>query len=309
MTRRTDDRLDELAATVHRLAVLLTAGVPPAAAWRYLAEGSASPLVEHIADGAWNPGGIPAAITSALPVAAAERDDPSSSSWRAVAAAWAVATEVGAPLAPVLREVAESLRELGELRRAVAVSLAAPVATARTVAVLPALGVLLGIGLGFDPVHVLLGTPAGIACAATGALLVAIAVLWNRALVRRARRTVGHPGLEVELTAIALAGGGSPGRAREVVAAALRDHLGMRPSGVADQALDFSRRAGVPAAELLRAEAREQRRAARSEAQRRAQALSARMMLPMGLCVLPAFMLLGVAPLVISVVTSTLSGL
>jgi tight adherence protein B len=32
-------------------------------------------------------------------------------------------------------------------------------------------------------------------------------------------------------------------------------------------------------------------------------------MLPLGLCVLPAFMLLGVAPLLLAVITSTVSGM
>ncbi len=75
----------------------------------------------------------------------------------------------------------------------------------------------------------------------------------------------------------------------------------MTSSGV----LDLSRRAGVPAGELLRSEAEEARRAARSDAQVKAAALGVRLMLPLGLCILPAFMALGVIPLLITVISST----
>ena len=73
--------------------------------------------------------------------------------------------------------------------------------------------------------------------------------------------------------------------------------------------LALSRRAGVPAGELLRSEAEEERRAARAEAAARASVLGVRLMLPLGLCILPAFMVLCVAPLLIAVVTSTVSGM
>jgi tight adherence protein B len=74
-----------------------------------------------------------------------------------------------------------------------------------------------------------------------------------------------------------------------------------------DAVLDLSRRAGVPAAELLRSEAEEARRSARAEVQERASTLAIKLMLPLGLCVLPAFMVLGVFPLLVSVITSTVN--
>jgi tight adherence protein B len=66
--------------------------------------------------------------------------------------------------------------------------------------------------------------------------------------------------------------------------------------------------AGAPVAELLRAEAQRHRRAARAEGAVRAASLSVRLMIPLGVCILPAFVLLGVTPLMISVVTGTLGG-
>ena len=76
---------------------------------------------------------------------------------------------------------------------------------------------------------------------------------------------------------------------------------------IVDEVLDLSRRAGVPAAALLRSEAEQARRTARSDAEEKAARLAVTLMLPLGLCILPAFMLLGVAPLMIAVISSTAS--
>ena len=132
---------------------------------------------------------------------------------------------------------------------------------------------------------------------------------WNRALVRRAGPTDLTPGLRLELMAIAMSGGGSIDRSRALVGAAV-ERYGIVPGAdvdPVDRVLDLSTRAGVPAAELLRSEAEQLRRDARSAGQRRAATLSVTLMLPLGLCVLPAFMLVGVVPLLISVLSSTLT--
>ena len=297
-------RLAGVASTVQRLAVLLAAGVPPTSAWRYLAE---SPTVAGV-DAAVR-GGMPVAeaIVAQLPdVAVGER-----AAWRGLAAAWWVAADVGAPLAPSLRDFAASLRSLSEAQREIAVALSAPVATARLVMALPAVGLLFGLSLGFDTLGVLFTTVPGLACLVIGVALMLVALAWNRRLVAAAQPRDLTPGLRFELTAIAVTGGGALDRAVASVTEALR-RCGL--AAVGDEAgveavLDLSRRAGVPAAELLRSEAEESRRSARAEAAARASVLAVRLMLPLGLCVLPAFMVLGVAPLLIAVITSTVSGM
>ena len=73
-----------------------------------------------------------------------------------------------------------------------------------------------------------------------------------------------------------------------------------------DAVIAVAARAGAPVAELLRAEAARRRRTARADGTAKAAALGVRLMLPLGVCVLPAFVLLGVVPLIVSVVTGTL---
>ena len=55
--------------------------------------------------------------------------------------------------------------------------------------------------------------------------------------------------------------------------------------------------------------AQQARREAATAAQAKAASLGTTLMMPLGACVLPAFMLLGVAPMMISLFSSTVTGL
>jgi len=296
--------------------VLLAAGVAPATSWRHVAEparGPAGVVVREVADAVERGRPVAAALLAALPAAAA-RDR---AAWRGLAASWRVAADAGAPLAPTLLDMAGSLRAADQVQRDLRVALASPVATARMVMALPVVGVLFGLALGFDTLGVLFSTLPGIACLVAGAALMLAGHLWNRRLLRAATPRGGVPGIGLDLMAVAVSGGSSIERAREVVRAAVEGAGlgGARGSdagagfesgdATVEEVLALSARAGVPAAGLLRSEADEERRRARSEGERRAATLAVTLMLPLGVCVLPAFMLLGVAPLLISVVSST----
>lgn len=240
--------------------------------------------------------------------------------WRALAAAWDVATRAGAPLSGCLRELAAAFRELGQLHRDLTVALTGPRATARLVLVLPGVALLFGSLMGFDTLRTLFLTAPGLACLAAGSALMFAAARWNRRLVRRAQSGGPAPGLELDLTAIGMTGGGSLDGARRT-ARHSAERFGLRSPGtgaaataadtatdaVIERVLALSARAGVPAAELLRSEAEQLRRDARTGGRQRAETLAVTLMLPLGVCVLPAFMLVGVAPLLLSVLSATLS--
>lgn len=309
--------VDRVAAATERLAALLTAGLTPAAAWRHVVphadrgpEGSAGPrtddarLVEAAADAAGDGG----CVAEAIERARAEHRD-ASAAWSMLAAAWAVADAAGAPLAGCLSVLAEALRSEAQLRREAAAALAGPAASARLVAALPVIAVAFGALLGFDTIGVLIGNPVGLACLVAGSALLWAGARWSRSLVARASVARPAAGLELELLAVALTSGVSLARAEELVDTALRTHLpDLATSDVAAPVLRLAEQAGAPVAELLRAEAARLRGAARAEGAVRAAALGVRLMIPLGCCVLPAFVLLGVAPLLISVVTGTLGG-
>ena len=339
-TADTTPAVERVAAITERLSVLLVAGVPPASAWDYLADalttrGSGKDptagVVSAAALAARDGVDVPAAIVAAAPTG------PAGHAWRSVAAAWAVAIGTGARLGPCLSQLARSQRALGEAQRDIDAALAGPRSTSRLVMVLPVVGLLFGAALGFDTLGTLFGTAPGLVCLTLGTILSLAAWRWSNHMVRRAVPTTSAPGLEIDLRAIALSSGTSIDRARSAVDDALeqcglgmigpdtpvrtgravRRGVAVRRAGPAlssdtaaaiDSVLTLSRAAGIPAAALLVSEAESVRRDARSRAQRTAAALGTRLMLPLGICILPAFMLVGVVPLVLSVLSSTVTG-
>lgn len=290
------------AASVLRLSVLLEAGLPPLSAWAYL--GESDPVAARVAEvgGAER---LPAAILEAARDAGAA-SGTAGDDWACVAAAWRVATDAGAPLAATLARLGEVLAATDDARREVAIALAGPLATSRVVLALPLLGLFGGALLGVDTLGVLATTPPGWFCLVAGGGLLLVARRWMRRLVARAREADPTPGLGCELVAVAVSGGVPASAALDRVAEALAE-AGLPADDAATTAIGFAQRAGVPVAGLLRAEAREARREAQAAVRMRIAALGTRLLLPLGLCVLPAFVALGVAPLLLAMIGSTLA--
>ncbi|WP_204249234.1 type II secretion system F family protein [Frondihabitans sp. PAMC 28766] len=302
------------------MAILLEAGVGPAAAWRHVGDGAAAAgevdtaqralrMAAALARGERGGPALAAEGAATDGLGAAVSVAAGSAAWRQAGAAWQVAEESGSPLAPSLRSVARSLRALAEAQRDADVALAGPTATGRIVLALPAVGVLLGAFLGFDTIGVLL-RPTGWLLLAVAAALVLTARAWNSRLVRSARPADAVPGLELELLAVALAGGGAWPAARDRVRAALDAHCPRQAgrqdaTARVDEIAHLSETAGVPAAELLHSAATECRRDARARAAMATERLGVALMLPLGLCILPALVAVAVVPMVVALLSST----
>lgn len=95
-----------------------------------------------------------------------------------LAAAWQVADRSGAPLATVIDRLEQAARVDRETVREVESGVAPARATGRLMAVLPVMGLLLGSGMGGDPVAVLTSTWIGVLCLATGSALACAGVAW-----------------------------------------------------------------------------------------------------------------------------------
>lgn len=104
----------------------------------------------------------------------------------AVVAAGRLAATLGAPLAPVLDRVAESIVADDEVDGERRAALAGPRSTAAVLGWLPLLGVALGVALGADPIGVVLRGGIGTSVAVVGCILVVTGRWWTSRLVRRA---------------------------------------------------------------------------------------------------------------------------
>ncbi|WP_129657403.1 type II secretion system F family protein [Rothia uropygialis] len=71
------------------------------------------------------------------------------------------------------------------------------------------------------------------------------------------------------------------------------------------EVLGFAARTGAPSSALLRARSEQMRRSEHREAEKLAAALGVRLVLPLGLCSLPAFICLGVVPVLIGLIPTT----
>jgi len=226
--------------------------------------------------------------------------------WRVLAVAWQLAERSGAPLAPALERIAAALQALTQLRERRDVLLAGPRLTVRMVAALPPLALVLGALLGFDPVPVLL-SPIGALLLAVGSALLVLGVVWARSLGRRVEGADRVAGLELELTWIALSGGAPPSEALVRVADCVS---GLRATWVPFEAFTEGGRLravlataaviGVPVGPLLLEQAEAARAKSHAELERDAERLAVRVLIPLGVCVLPAFIALGVLPVLLS---------
>jgi tight adherence protein B len=250
-------------------------------------------------------GGLPWAVDPAGCIAAGREG----SAWREVAAVLRVAERTGAPSAGTLRALAGALRRTAASDRAVRVALAGPRASARVVLALPVLGLALGSTWGAGAVQVLVSSPVGWACTGIAVLLVSTARAWSARLISAATPDGRIPGVLLDAWAVAVSGGGSWSAGGAAVRSAFGTlyHAHAEHEQLAD-VLALAQRAGVPAAALLRAAAEDLRDDAAAAGLAAAERLAVRLVLPLGVCVLPAFVLVGVVPVVVGVLSSTVVG-
>ncbi|WP_366180843.1 hypothetical protein ABXS69_01420 [Actinomyces timonensis] len=253
---------------------------------------------------------------------------------------------LGSPLAGVLESVADGVSEAGRARASRQSALSGPRTTARLLAVLPLVALALGALVGAHPEDLLLGGSWGSALGLAGIGLMVVGHRLTRRLERAAihdppasgsrgpvRREPVDEALVLDLAAAALEAGASlPG-----ALGALGQALGEEQLGVVSRALligasweeawdapeDAVWRAsrgrlehclrpgwedGASPSSLLSRTATSIRAGRSAADEEAAERLAVRLVIPLGLCHLPAFVLLGIVPVVAGAGLDILAG-
>jgi tight adherence protein B len=98
-------------------------------------------------------------------------------------AVWRLAERTGAPTADLVERIEADARAADRSRAEAEAEASGARSTALLLAVLPAGGIALGYSIGANPLHVLLHTPVGAACAIAAALLQCAGLIWTDRLV------------------------------------------------------------------------------------------------------------------------------
>ena len=232
-----------------------------------------------------------------------------------VALACRFSHDLGAPLADVLDAI-DDAQALEEARR---VAAAGPLMSARVLAALPLVGIACALALGASPWQFYMGGTVGRMCAFVGVAAWVAGVASCRQILARCRRVEeGIDGaLACDLVASALACGAAIPRALDALgdasttealtwaAASLRlgatwaDAWEDTPewSHPLRDALEASWTSGTAPETLLARSAAWERRSRLVDAKAQAEELSVRLVGPLGVFFLPAFLSLGIAPL------------
>ncbi|MFI9485265.1 type II secretion system F family protein [Promicromonospora sp. NPDC052451] len=304
----------DLRVVVMQVVALLRAGTPPGAAWS-----RASGVGVDLA-------GVPDAAGLARVLGARHAE--------AVVAATRLALDVGAPLGQVLEQVAGTLVAEAEATAERDTALAGPRTTGRLLMWLPVVGGLLGWALGADPVATATDGGIGTAAVAVGLVLLGAGRLWTDRLVAVARGAA-RPGVDLQvvlaLVAAALRAGAGVPRALEATGVAVGGPDGAvlgraaralvlgagwdRAWAAAPAALAPLVRAlrgawldGAAPGDALRAAGEEVRHERRTSARNAAARLGVRLVLPLGACYLPSFVLVGLVPVLMALGIDLLTG-
>lgn len=169
--RSAEATADRVVESCELLAAEVSAGQPPGHALAHAAD------AWHLLAPAAEAGVLGGDVPRTLRELAAR---PGASDLRLVGAAWDVAHRSGSGLADALDRVAASVRADRATRRVVESELASARATARLVAALPVLVLLLGAGAGAEtsPWGFLVGSPLGLACLVGGLSLGLLGLWW-----------------------------------------------------------------------------------------------------------------------------------
>ncbi|MFM1950470.1 MAG: hypothetical protein RL418_157, partial [Actinomycetota bacterium] len=196
--------------------------------------------------------------------------------------------ELGAPISLVGRRLIEFEMDLLRFQNEVDQAAAVPLATRKLLLWLPALSLVLGQLAGFGTFAALI-TPVGLVALLISAMLIYLGVRWSGKMLSPLRGKREHPGFQLMRLSLALASG--------------KPLVGLDPQLAAAAAgqISLSKQTGARLSELVDAEISISTALAQQKVMLQAKELGVKLLIPLSVTVLPAFLILTIVPMFIGI--------
>lgn len=217
-----------------------------------------------------------------------------------------IAHDTGVPRHDALTALADSRDESERRARAVRTGSASARQTSVVLSALPLATAFTAQLAGFDVVAVLVGSAFGWFSLAVGLGLSAVAVKWMAVIRASIPEPAPHTGLVLDLAAGIAQTSGLTATHRQTLSELAQRWSSQAECELVERHSMLSRDTGVPLAGLLAVEARLSRERAYATVQHALELLPGKLLLPIGVCLFPAFIVTTVIPVVISMVSANL---
>lgn len=225
---------------------------------------------------------------------------------------WSLAVTLGGPVAIALNRMTEVFDRNQRNATEVQLAFTGPQSTAKLVMWLPALSLVLAQLVGMNPLGSIFGSMLGALSVSLGAGLMVAGRYWTKRLLAKALPAPSSPeaidrGAYLDCVLIGLQAGLPLIISRQTALTEFERAFGATPleaNFVAlDSAAELSRTTGAALTEILAANADAFRNEQRFEIAAKISRLGVQLMIPIGVAVLPAFILLSIVPIAISLLS------
>jgi tight adherence protein B len=223
-------------------------------------------------------------------------------------AMWQLAMANGGSISAAMQNLSIVFGEQEKHRKEVELEFVGPRATAKLVGWLPICGLGLAQLFGLNPLGAMASKPLALISVILGVILLVVGNLWTRSILAKAESTVHDPGLFIDAVKFCLLAGIPFQVALRQAELYFGNLLEQQEDGMVVEELkhlaQLNRESGASLAALLGSAARVRReRLHHTEAEVVAR-LSVKLMIPLGLLTLPAFILCTVVPISIGLLSA-----
>lgn len=222
---------------------------------------------------------------------------------------WSLAQQLGGPVVLALNRIIEVFERSDKNAKEVELAFAGPQSTSKLVMGLPVVALVLAQLTGMNPFGAIIGSLLGLLSVCLGAGLLVTGHYWTKRLLAKALPEGLDPGAYLDCVLIGLQAGLPLGSARATAANNYQNVFTVEVStqdvAVLDEAAELSRTTGAALTQIILSSADRLREELRFQISNRIARLSVKLMIPLGVAVLPAFILLSIVPIAISLLSNS----